>query len=140
MPNLIAISFNSGRLTPLIDVRSDLEKYSSGCRICQNVIPRIYGPVERRPGTKRIADVEDHEKSSRMIPFIFSATIAYKVEFADQIINVYFEETLVDSGIVTPYLEADLPQLQFKQSADVMWITHPSYNPRKLSEVLICPN
>lgn len=135
MANLPVISMNAGKLTPLIDVRADTEKYSSGCRILENMIPRIYGPVERRPGTKFIANVDDHDVKSRMVPFIFSATIAYKVEFSDQIINVYYEDSAVDTDIVTPYLEADLFQLQFKQSADVMWIVHPSYVPRKLSRV-----
>ena len=35
--------------------------------------------------------------------------------------------------VTTPYLEADLFQLKFTQSADVLYITHPSYAPRKLS-------
>jgi Ubiquitin-activating enzyme E1 FCCH domain len=35
--------------------------------------------------------------------------------------------------ISTPYLEADLPTLQFVQSADVVTIVHPSYAPRELS-------
>lgn len=35
--------------------------------------------------------------------------------------------------IATPYLEADLPGLQFVQSADVITIVHPSYAPRELS-------
>lgn len=34
--------------------------------------------------------------------------------------------------ITTPYLEADLPDLKFAQSADVLYITHPSYAPRML--------
>lgn len=135
MPNMGTVSFNAGKLTPLIDVRSDTEKYSSGCRILENMIPLIYGPVTRRPGTKFIANVEDDSVKSRMVPFIFSSTIAYELEFSDQIINVYFDGATVDTDIVTPYLEADLFQLQFKQSADVMWIVHPSYAPRKLSRV-----
>ncbi len=135
MANIPIISFNAGKMTPLIDARADTEKYASGCRILQNMIPVIYGPVTRRPGTKYIADVDDHDIKSRMIPFIFSATIAYKLEFSDQIINVYFNETLVDSDISTPYLEADLFALQIRQFADVMWIVHPSYRPRKLSRV-----
>ena len=36
-------------------------------------------------------------------------------------------------SIPSPYLTADLFQLKFEQSADVMYITHPSYEPRKLS-------
>jgi len=35
--------------------------------------------------------------------------------------------------IVTPYLEADLSELQFVQSADVVTIVHPSYAPRELA-------
>ncbi len=135
MANLPIILFSGGKFTPLIDVRFDTEKYPSGCRIVDNMIPTIYGPVTRRPGTLYRANVDDDDKKSRMVDFIFSATIAYEVEFADQIINVYFNGTAVDTDITSPYLEADLPQLQFKQSADVMWITHPSYNPRKLSRV-----
>jgi hypothetical protein len=36
-------------------------------------------------------------------------------------------------SISTPYLTADIPFLKFERSADVMYITHPSYEPRKLS-------
>jgi hypothetical protein len=35
--------------------------------------------------------------------------------------------------ITTPYAEADLSELQFVQSADVVTIVHPSYAPRELS-------
>ena len=35
--------------------------------------------------------------------------------------------------VVTPYVEADLNEIQFAQSADTMFITHPSYAPRKLT-------
>lgn len=35
--------------------------------------------------------------------------------------------------IATPYLEADLQTLKFTQSADVMYLTHPTYQRRKLS-------
>lgn len=36
-------------------------------------------------------------------------------------------------SITTPYLTADIPTLKFEQSADVMFITHPSYESRRLS-------
>lgn len=35
--------------------------------------------------------------------------------------------------ISSPYLEADLQEIQFVQSADVITLTHPSYAPRELS-------
>ena len=111
MPNLAVITTNSGKMTPLVDVRSDLEKYSGGTRISDNMIPLIYGPSTRRPGTRYRVNAEDNDVKSRMVPFIFSATVAYQVEFSDKIINVYFKNaddgtfTAIDTGIVTPYLE-----------------------------------
>lgn len=35
--------------------------------------------------------------------------------------------------ITTPYVEADLPDLRFIQSADIVTLTHPSYAPRELA-------
>ena len=35
--------------------------------------------------------------------------------------------------VASPYLEADLPKLRVAQSADVLYIAHPSYAPRSLS-------
>ena len=37
--------------------------------------------------------------------------------------------------VPTPYLTADLFELKFEHSADVMYITHPDYEPRKLSRI-----
>lgn len=35
--------------------------------------------------------------------------------------------------LTTTYTTANIPELQFAQSADVLYITHPSYTPRKLT-------
>jgi len=40
--------------------------------------------------------------------------------------------------IVSPYLTANLFQLKFEHSNDVMWITHPDYEPRRLSRISLC--
>ena len=140
MANLSVISLNSGYMTPRIDTRSDVEKYSSGCRILENMLPLLYGPVERRPGTEYIATAKNTPEVIRLIPFIYSVTIAYMVEFGDLYARFYYDGSRVLSSgdiveTVTPYLVADLPQVQYKQSADVMWLVHTSYPPYKLSRV-----
>jgi hypothetical protein len=45
----------------------------------------------------------------------------------------WYAQTGTIYEIPTPYLTADIPKLKFTQSADVLYITHPSYEPRKLS-------
>jgi len=56
--NIPIINLNGGVYTPLIDVRSDVEKYKSGCRVLENFFPRIYGCIERRPGTRFIKEAK----------------------------------------------------------------------------------
>lgn len=48
------VNFNGGEYSPKIDARADTEKYAGGCRKLENMIPKIYGGAERRPGTELI--------------------------------------------------------------------------------------
>ena len=136
MANVPVISFNAGELSPLIDARSDLDKFRHGCRTMENMIPRIYGPAERRPGTKYIATTTS---TGRVVPFIYSNSIAYILLFENKKLYFYYNGAQVLNGggtrltVDTPYAGADLAKLQFKQLNDVMWITHPDYPPYKLS-------
>lgn len=52
--NIAIVTLNAGELSPLIDARNDLDKYAAGCRRLENFLPRLHGPIERRPGTKFI--------------------------------------------------------------------------------------
>ncbi len=51
MPNEEIISFNTGEMSPETDAFSNIEKYAAGCRHLENMIPKVYGDAERRPGT-----------------------------------------------------------------------------------------
>ena len=59
MADIIVQSGNSGEWSPLLDGRSDLEKYYSANRIVKNMIPTPYGPSDRRPGTYYVAELKD---------------------------------------------------------------------------------
>ena len=48
------LNFNGGKYTGKIDARADTDKYASGCRELQNMIPKIHGGATRRPGTELI--------------------------------------------------------------------------------------
>ena len=52
-----------------------------------------------------------------------------------EITELVSASTTTPLSITTPYLTADLFNLKFEQSADVTFITHPSYEPRKLSRL-----
>lgn len=59
MPKVPITNLNGGEMTEQISERVDTEKYSSGCKHLENMIPRIYGTVERRPGTIFIVNMQE---------------------------------------------------------------------------------
>ena len=132
-------AFNAGEFSELTAARVRFEKYQNALRLCENMIPLVQGGVTRRPGTMFVAEVKTSAKQTRLIDFEYSITQAYMLEFGDQYIRFYKDRGQIESApstpyeIATPYLEADLFQLKYTQSADVLYITHPSYAPRKLS-------
>lgn len=132
-------NFNGGEFSPFLYGRVDNERYQTGLETCTNFIPTIQGGLTRRPGTYFVYEVKDSTKSTRLVSFQFSVTQAYILEFGDQYIRFYKDNGIIESSPSTPYelattyLEADLFQLKFTQSADVLYIVHPDYPPAKLS-------
>lgn len=209
-------SFNSGEFSPLVAARVRFEKYKNALEICENMVPIVQGGVTRRTGSMFVGEVKTSSASTRLVPFEFSTTQAYVLEFGNNYIRVYKDRGQVlttalnitgitqanpavvtsaghglsngdevyiasvggmtqlngrnfkvanvaantfelqymsgtnvnstgfgayTSGgtasevytITTTYATADLFQLKFTQSADVLYITHPSYEPRKLT-------
>jgi hypothetical protein len=131
-------NFTGGELSPRLDGRNDLTKYASGCKTLENMIVYPHGSAARRPGTQFVSEVKDSTKKTRLIPFEFSTTQTYMLEFGNQYIRFYKDNGVILSGgspyeIVSPYLEAELFEIKFAQSADVMYICHPNHAVRKLS-------
>lgn len=142
MPSIPIISFNKGLVTPHVDARTDSEAYQAACRVLNNFIARMYGSAERRPGTYYINSMRDSDDPTTtsgvttclFVPFIYNKEVAYVLEFTGGYIRVYYEDAVVDE-IDSPYLEADLFELQFSQVGDVIWITHEDYAQRKFKRM-----
>ena len=135
---LALTSFVSGELGDKLSGRIDFAKYNSGAKQLTNMLIHPQGAATRRVGTQFISEVKTSAKKTRLIPFEFSTVQAYVLEFGDQYMRVYKDKGQVLSGgsafeISTPYLEAELFDLKFAQSADVLYIVHPNRGARKLS-------
>ena len=131
-------NFTAGELSPRLDGRNDLSKYPSGCKTLENFIVYPHGSAARRSGTQFISEVKTSANKTRLVPFEFSTTQTYILEFGNQYIRIYKDKGQVQNGgsaveIATPYLTAELFDIKFAQSADVMYIVHPNHAARKLS-------
>ena len=208
-------SFVSGEFSAKMDGRTDFEKYASGCKTLENMLVHPQGAAARRVGTQFIAEVKTSSLKTRLIPFEFSTTQTYVLEFGNTYIRMFKDKgqitesdvtvsgitqanpavvtasshgfsngdfvilssvvgmtevngktfkvadkttntfelqdvdgtdinssafTAYSSGgdanriyqITSPYLTAELFELKFAQSADVMYLTHPNHEVMKL--------
>jgi hypothetical protein len=93
-------NFTGGELSPRLDGRNDLAKYSSGCKTLQNMVVYPHGSAARRPGTTFVSEVKTSSAYTRLVPFEFSTTQTYILEFGNEYIRYY-----KDSGAI---LESNL--------------------------------
>lgn len=132
-------NFTGGEASPLIAGRVDADRYRTLLATCLNYVPIVQGALVRRPGTRYVAPTKDSTKVARLVSFEFSTTQAYIIEFGNLYVRFYKDNGQILTApatpyeVTTPYLEADLFALKFTQSADVLYITHPRYAPRKLT-------
>jgi len=155
--------FTSGELTERLGARVDVSKYAQGASCLKNFSVHVHGGAAVRAGTVYIAetkssgafqfdtfqedafDVETGKAGVRLIPFQFSIDQAYMLEMGSGYIRFFQnrEQILDVNGdpleIASPYTGDALRALRWTQSADVLYIAHQDYAPRKLSRVTADP-
>jgi len=133
---LALTSFVSGEFGNKLTGRTDFDKYQSAAKTMENFLVHPQGAATRRVGTQFIAEVKSSAAKTRLIPFEFSTTQTYILEFGNNYIRFFKDKGQILSGgsayeISSPYLTAELFDIKFAQSADV--ITHPNHEVMKLS-------
>lgn len=129
-------SFAAGMLSPRMRGRVDLQQYAAGAEDLTNVLVLTQGGATRRPGSYDIAATAANARV-RLVPFIVSSSVAYVLELGNLYLRIFRNRAQLLNGstpleIVTPWATAELRSLKFAQSADVLYVFHPSHQPRKL--------
>ena len=135
---LALTSFVSGEFSAKLDGRTDFQKYNTSCKTLENFLIHPQGAATRRVGTQFIAEVKSSAAKTRLIPFEFSTTQTYIMEFGNNYIRFFKDKGQITSGgpayeISSPYSTSELFDIKFAQSADVMYLCHPNHDVRKLS-------
>lgn len=132
-------NFTAGVFSPRLDGRVDITRYQNALKTCRNWLIFPHGGVSRRPGSHFVVETKTSSKKSRVMPFEFSDVQAYILEFGDSYVRFFKDSGRIESPVgtavevATPYLEADLTTLNYAQSADVLYLAHAKYAPRKLT-------
>lgn len=214
--SIIKTNFTAGELSKDLLGRVDIAKYNNGAETIENMIVEPHGGLRRRSGTRFVKEVKTSSADTRLIPFEFSTTQAYVIEFGNLYMRFFkdqgavleadktitgitaanppvvsstshgfsngdqvfistvvgmtevngkyflvsnknandFELQDIDGSnidasaytayssagtaarvytVTTTYATADLPSLLFAQSADVLYVSHGDYAPKKIS-------
>ena len=139
MPNIRTLqrSFGGGEVTPEFFGRIDDIKFQTGLALCRNFIVLPHGPIASRPGFAFVRAVKDSTKKTRLIPFTYSTDQTMVIELGAGYFRFHTQgATLMDGAvpyeIANPYAEADLFDIHYVQSADVLTLVHPNHAPREL--------
>lgn len=99
---LVQRSFAGGELGPSLWARDDLVKYESGGALFRNFLPLVHGAAANRAGFEFLAEVKTSAKATRLIPFAFSTTQTYVLEFGDLYMRVYKREGGASGRVLVP--------------------------------------
>ncbi len=206
-PTIMQTNFLAGELSPRLNAHVDFGRYGDGVALLLNWLTQPQGGAAKRAGTLYAAHTPDSSKTTRLVPFIFSQSDAYVLEFGDLTVRFYknnaqvresltvtagswaadiatltigphdatVDDEIVVAGVTpsgydgtyrvtgiaattvsyaltpnpgawssggtvqtplqvtTPYADTELAELDWAQSADVLYLTHLDFEPRKLS-------
>ena len=143
MPQIIQRSFTAGELAPALHARADLTKYAVGLARCENFLIRAQGGAYSRAGFRFVGEISDSSKKARLIPFNFNSDQAYAIVAEENSFEfVRNAGYIVDPAdvslrydVVTTYTEAQLYDINFTQSADVLTLVNFNHAPANLSRL-----
>jgi hypothetical protein len=130
-------SFARGVVSRKLHSRNDLELFYSALADGLNYVVTGLGVLEKRPGTLFAAPTKNNGPAT-LIPFAYSPTQAYMLEFGQNYVRPFANYAQVfDGGVIsetaTPYSASEAEELSFVQSNDVMFLAHPNHKYRRLA-------
>jgi len=134
--------YSAGSLTPLCGTTTG-SAVSSNETSTQVLLAAGDSTLRLRASSDADFDVDNVEVRemwpiARLIPFQYSTTQAYILELTDYNLRVYKDGGIIVDGsdpveVATPWSEAQIFDVNFTQSADVMYMVHESVAPYKLT-------
>lgn len=129
-------TFNGGEVTPEFFGRVNDERFQTCVTQMRNFIALPHGPARNRPGFEFVTQVK--KTGARLISFNYSTTQTMVIELGAGYFRFHTDgATLVNTDgtpyeVTNSYAAADLAEITFVQSADVLTLCHRKYKPMEL--------
>ena len=132
-------SLNAGEMSPHMEGRVDFPRFQNSASTLENFLIHTQGGISKRWGTRYVATAKVGATAVRIIPFIIDATTFYLLEFGVNYIRVHRPVGAVGHtavvDVVTTFTAAELFEIDYAQSNDVMYLVHPAHPTQKLSRL-----
>lgn len=147
-------SFADGQISPRMQGMIELESYKSSVAQLENFVCLPQGSIARRPGTYYAATTKNNNQA-RLVPFSRGQGVSAVLEIGatavagNAYIRIFSNDgpvyqpntttpveinniTLASGTTPLPWVIEDLEDINYSQSADVLFICHPLYAPLRL--------
>lgn len=134
-------TFAAGEVSDTLKARQDLARWQTAVDVLENMVVLFEGGVTRRPGTRFVLELKNEAQKGRQIPFRFSGTDSYNLVFNGGKMRVLKNGGFLESSpgvpyeLAVPFVEADLEDLRWTPSGNVIWITCPRLKPQVLTRL-----
>jgi len=132
-------NFTGGAWSPQMFGQIDMAGYQNACRTLSNMVARVHGGAQKRPGTYLVCEVKDSTKKPRLIPFQYSTVQSYCIEAGDSYMRFMKDGGIIVDGsdnpyeIGSPYSQGYLDALRWAQDKDLLYLFHGLKVPQKLT-------
>lgn len=124
--------FNNGEISESLQTADDLAFYRNSCGYVENFTLEKEGRLSYREGSYYFAGVKDNNPCL-LIPFIPNQINIYLLEFTDSYLRIYAAGNSTPiTTITSPYKEADLDNIQYDQTNNIMYLCDDSKTLYKL--------
>ena len=107
--SILQTNFTAGELSDFIDGRVDYPPIASGVKIAENFIILPEGGAFRRKGSRLVAPAFSNSTRSRLIPFQYSTSQNYALEFANLKLRFFTNNSRLveDAKVITAITKAN---------------------------------
>lgn len=125
--------FTRGEMDRKFDGRTEIEAYFHGVSYLRNFITMRQGGITKAPGTTHIRNAISNDHNSVLYAADMGPGERYMLELSNQSMSVYKDGARVHSGVVHPYLAADLYNLQMVKIDNKIYIACAGYKVQVLT-------
>lgn len=145
----IKTNFARGEIDPKAQMRSDITAFENGADKIRNAVVFPQGGCRRRDGMEFVDTLPPDDDpvlpatpivrvlpigNVQLIEFKFSITQLYLLVLTVEILYIYRDDILIFE-VAHPYLEAEIPFVNFTGSLDTVLFFHPNHETRKLQRL-----